>query len=196
MQSKLIGSVALLTLALVAGPASAAQIYKTVDKDGNVVFTDVPPSDKSGEVQLEEYNSYQPVTPAKTTRSASPSADAAETEDTTTPATVYELISIASPGYDEAVRQNAGMVTVAVNTTPQLDTAAGHQLQVLLDGVVKAKGSSTSLMLENVDRGTHEVTAQITNAEGEVLAQSAPTTFHLLRYSVLTKPKPKPQSGS
>jgi len=193
MQSKLIGSVALLALTLQAAPASAAQIYKTVDKDGNVVFTDVPPGDKTDTVKLEKYNSYEPVTTPQPASTATTTTAEADTEETA-PETAYELVSIASPAYDEAIRQNAGMVTVAVNTTPQLDTAAGHKLQILLDGVVKAEGSSASLLLENVDRGTHELRAQITDADGQVLAQSAASTFHLLRYSVLLNPKR--QSGS
>ncbi len=193
MQSKLIGSgiTLALTLALIlatyGAPTSAAQIYKTVDKDGNVVFTDVPPSDKAGTVKLEEYNRYQPIAPASNTPTASTEANVEEAEDEA-PETVYELISIATPIDDQAIRQNNGMVTVAVNTTPALDTAAGHKVRVLLDGVMMAEGSDASVLLENVDRGTHQLSAQITDANGEVLAQSASTTFHLLRHSILTAP--------
>ena len=45
----------------VGGVAAAGKIYKTVDKDGNVIFTDVPPrkDESSKTVELDSLNSYE-----------------------------------------------------------------------------------------------------------------------------------------
>ena len=197
MQSKLIGSIALIALialtAAFATEAYAQKIYKTVDKDGNVVFTDVPPSDDTGAVELEQYNTFTPPPPpAAAPDSQQANAKDAAAEDSAEPQTRYGKISIIAPAYDESVRQNAGSVNVSVNISPQLNTSAGHRLQILLDGKIMAESGSSNAVLENVDHGTHEITAQVINAEGQVLAQSAPSMFHLHRYSILLAPQNKP----
>ena len=153
---------------------------------GNVVFTDVPPNRDTDAVQLEQYSSYKPVTPAPT--QPAPVARRTRVEDPFEEAeveTAYEAINILSPKHDEGLRENAGMVSISISVMPQLDSSAGHRVQVLLDGTVMAEGGMQEFVLENVDRGTHQLTAQITNANGDVLAQSAPSTFHLQRYSIL-----------
>ena len=55
-----------LILVLVAmTPAAFGEIYKTVDANGNVVYTDIAPVDRSGqaapqEVTVPQVNSYEP----------------------------------------------------------------------------------------------------------------------------------------
>ena len=197
MQSKLIGSLTLIALGMtLAVHADAQQIYKTVDKDGNVVFTDVPPRDGSDAVKLEKYNVYTPPTPTPSPAAddgrQNRAADTAEDESAEQQAR-YDRISIIAPAHDESIRQNAGTVNVSVGISPKLHTSAGHRVQILLDGEVVADGASTNVVLENVDRGTHQIAAQVANANGDILAQSAPSTFHLLRYSVLlAPPRPSP----
>ena len=54
--------------AICAAPVYAAEIYRTVDKDGNVVFTDVPTSDRSESVELQKTSEYTPVVQPSTNR--------------------------------------------------------------------------------------------------------------------------------
>jgi hypothetical protein len=188
MHSRLIGILALITLA--AAPTHIyAQIYKTVDEDGNVVFTDVPPNRDTGAVQLDEYSTYEPAAAAPAAQTSGRSAGIEEGE--TEPEPSYEMISILTPRNDEPIRENSGMVSISVSTVPQLDTSAGHRVQILLNGTVMAEGGMQDFVLENVDRGSHQLTAQITNANGDILVQSAPLTFHLQRYSALFSPQNK-----
>ncbi len=57
----------LLTLAPTA--LSADKVYKTKDKDGNVVFTDIPPATgeaaKKAAIEVRDVNTYQPGGPNK-----------------------------------------------------------------------------------------------------------------------------------
>ena len=180
----------LLTTGLLSNSSSAA-IYKTVDKDGNVIFTDVPPKDKSETVKVETNNTYkETVSPAA---DVGTTAQASEDLDSETPAeTVYTGLSIVSPTQDEAVRENAGNLTILVSADPDVDTGNGHRLEVLMDGAVIGSPSGGSMTLSNVDRGTHQLNAQIVNSDGEVLIRSSAIEFHMLRASRLINPKPSP----
>lgn len=168
-----------LAAALLAGisPALQAAIYKTVDKQGNVVYTDVPPEDGGAAMNIDRGNTYTP---------AEAPADEATQFDAMVEVTGYTELSITAPSHDQAVRENAGNLTVTVASAPALDPALGHQVQILLDGQKAATGG-TRVSLTNIDRGTHSLTARIIDANGEVLISSAPVTFHMLRYSRLMK---------
>jgi len=58
-----------------------------------------------------------------------------------------------------------------------------------MDGALSAaEAEGTSIFLGNVDRGTHTISLRIVDRAGNVLIQSDPVTFHLLRHSILHKP--------
>ncbi len=192
MQKKFFSQILVITLfAALGGGNTMAAIYKTVDEDGNVVFTDVPPKDQGGEVDVTEQNVYVPPAlpdaPAQQIGAAQPEGQAEEAAATTT---TYEALSITSPTDDEPVRENAGNITIVVNATPAVDTSQGHQLEILLDGQLAGNAGASAVSLTNVDRGTHVVTARITDADGNVLIASQPITFHMLRYSALMRRTP------
>ena len=160
-----------------------AEIYKVIDKDGNVVFTDVPPKDKSAPVTLSQPNQYSnsdtaPAPPP--TVVLTPDTDSEEAE-----AISYEGLEIVSPLNDAAVRENAGNVVIQVTMEPQYDPTSGYQVQLMMDGELVSTAYSTQHRLENVDRGTHVIVANLIDELGRVVATSAPSTFHLLRYSAL-----------
>ncbi len=169
----------LLVLCTQAGELRA-QIYKTVDAQGNVVFTDVPPKDDGKAVKIDAGNTYKPAVPA--VPAAVPAPEEAIEEDTNE--TSYDQLNITSPTADEPVRENAGNLTVTVAASPALDTSSGHTVQILLDGNVFASGASGLITLENVDRGTHQLAAQIVDADGTPLITSELVEFHMLRVSV------------
>src|SRR5690625_5795970 len=51
----------LLSLALVAAAANAQEIYRVVDKDGNVTYTDTKPDDNARPIELTEVNVLEGV---------------------------------------------------------------------------------------------------------------------------------------
>ena len=48
-------SALILVMALALGGSAAAEMYKSVDEDGNVVFSQTPPRDKESEVIKPRY---------------------------------------------------------------------------------------------------------------------------------------------
>ena len=68
---------ALILCVLAASGVAADQIYRTVDKNGNVVFTDVPPINRDGKpdgekVNVEPANTYEPAVVAVPTKESTP----------------------------------------------------------------------------------------------------------------------------
>ena len=94
----------------------------------------------------------------------------------------YQSFTIMSPANDEAVRSNSGDVTIQLSLLPELQKK--HYIIVILDGAKVHEGSSTSVTLTNLDRGTHTISAQVQDARENTLLASDPITFHLQRAAV------------
>lgn len=194
----LLGTAVLFMAMLGAGPTEAnGRIYKTVDEDGNVVFTDVPPRpDQRGEtVDLNSGNSFTP--PERDNEGISLEAWRGEApggpEDEEEAVTRYRSLQVASPEDDAAVRNNAGNVSITAAVDPDLQP--GHTLQLFLDGELQQSGGTTTFQLNNVDRGTHEVQLRIVGPGGETLLTSPGSVFHLQRRSVILQPGPARGNG-
>ncbi|XOV84065.1 MAG: DUF4124 domain-containing protein [bacterium] len=185
--------ICLLTIAFITwvSPVSAA-IYKTTDAQGNVVFTDIPPRDNAQSVELTQGNLYQPALSSPAATPASPDAQAEQDPAADAPSAGYDRIAITSPAHDESLRENTGNINVTVAMDPALDTSAGHRLQVLVDGQVAGEAPGATISLQNVDRGTHTLIAQVIDANNSVLASSDAVVVHLHRYSILNAPGKKP----
>tara|TARA_A100001037_G_scaffold131137_2_gene118902 strand:+ start:44533 stop:45144 length:612 start_codon:yes stop_codon:yes gene_type:complete len=181
-----------ISLAMAGASAHAeTKIYKKVDAHGNVSFTDVPPRahEQAEAVDLGRSNSFAPPdtpAPAAEPTSTAPGADAEAREGDQQK---YAALKIVSPAHDATVRQNAGNLTVTASVTPAL--AGNRKMQLLLDGVVASGPSrTTTFQLLNVDRGTHELQAQVVDPAGRALFTSPASVFHMLRYSAIRPAKP------
>ena len=180
-----------LFIALVASSTAAfGQIYKTVDADGNVVFTDIAPVDRSTgkpvpqAVTVPPTNTYDPpVQPATQTPDNTPAL---------TPATAYAQLNVISPTPEETIRDNAGNVQVEAAINPPLRGA--DQMLLLLDGSpVDVQGVNGVFELSNVNRGAHTVAVRVVDSQGNVVIDSDPTTFYLMRISINSPQRAKPQ---
>lgn len=149
---------------------ASAEVYRSVDKDGNVVFSDEPSPDAEL-IELDELQTIQPppvgnfeYTPPKKVKPR------------------YSELSITSPADDLAIRNNAGNVTVNVSSSPRVN--GGDVLVLYVDGKEIELGSSTTHSFTAMDRGTHQLRAVIKNSEGRILISSKSVNFHLLRQAV------------
>ena len=173
-----------LLLSALAVTNAHAELYKRVDEQGNVTYGDQP-GGQAKPVQPGGLTTYSPPT----RHTEPPAAQSKETskKDPAQAATHYSELLVLSPAKDEAIQSNDGNVSVKARATPPLDTNAGHQLVVLLDQKPGAKAPAAEALLKNVDRGTHTLRAQITDANGTVLAQSPEVTFHIRRGSQIKR---------
>ncbi len=165
----------LLLIILLAPFIAAAQVFKSVDPNGDVTFSDQPQKG-SEEVEIQPVTTF---TPPRLTTAPTPTATKKQ------PPTDYHALEIASPPNDATIRDGSGRITVNVTVSPRLDTANGHAITLDLDGKQAQGPSDTGVFtLENVDRGTHALVAHVRNAEGGIVRSSAPVTVHVHRHSV------------
>ncbi|MBF8270754.1 MAG: hypothetical protein HW386_2463 [Gammaproteobacteria bacterium] len=171
-------------LFIVATGYAQAQVYRSVDKDGNVIFTDQA-TEGAVKVEIKELETIKSLE----TTSPAPSQAQDQTQEK-----IYDSLEITNPQNDLAIRENAGNLTVTVAVTPEL--RSGDNLMLYLDGTKYASGQSTSFQLQNIDRGTHQLRVAISDRDGQEQISSTPVSFHMLRYSVANpstaKPTPKP----
>ena len=159
----------LLVLLLLAPLLATAQVYKHVDQDGNVTFSDIPAPD-SEKIDVSVSNSV-----------AAPPVVSRPQEQPAAASVSYE-VAITTPEPEAVIPRGPGNFTVAATVSPAPDTAM--QLQLLMDGdAYGAPQSQLQWNLTNVPRGTHQVQVAILDSKGERLAQSDPITVYVRRPS-------------
>ena len=159
----------LLIFSLAASHAAIAGLYKGLDAEGNVVYSDTPFDD------AEQY------TPPSISVVDSPKLkvdDEAEVEEK--PAEFKYLdFDIVTPTNEQTIR-NEPDVTVTLNLKPGLNSEAGHSIWMLVDGKPVIKNSqSLTLQLGRLERGAHQLQAQIRDQQGKIVIRSRVTLIYV-----------------
>jgi hypothetical protein len=167
-----------LALLLIAPFLAADSIYRTTDKEGNVVFTDAPSADSgtAEPVGLQRTNTTPPPPDRPDLERDEDSADAGAEE------TPYS-VTITSPANETSFPMGPGNFTVSVRIQPALRKY--ESLQLFLDGEPRG-GPQASMIwdLTNVFRGAHDITVGVVNRDGETLATSPPVRVYVHRPSI------------
>lgn len=161
----------LLLLTLSALPAVCADsLYKWVDAQGNVHYSDKPQPGAT-KLRLPKPTTYA----APDVAMPSPTADS----DTRTPPTEspYTSFEIASPS-DEQTFWNVQSVTVTLAVQPGLHP--GDTVTITLDDKTRGPISSVSATFDDLDRGEHVVHATLQQAGGGTMI-AKPVTFYIQR---------------
>ncbi len=165
-----------ICLILCLSALSAADVYRWVDEEGNVVYSDrpIPGAEQLKSISVQTIS--LPPVPAPAAQAAPPLAQPKR----------YLSFAIIQPSDDQAIRDNAGNISVSVLVEPSLYNELGHKLQLYLDGAPWGEaGGTVEYTLPNLDRGTHQLKAQVLDGDGAVVATTDAVTFHLLRQSIL-----------
>jgi hypothetical protein len=181
----------LSSAALLAAGAASAQFYKSVDEQGNIVYSDTP---TPGAEQL----TPPPISTVASPPKAEPenAAEAAPAEDSgeeaaKKPPTRYTKFSIASPSNDATIWDNDGTLPLALVLEPPLDTENGHSVWVYVDGkAVVRKSQSMVQQLSGIDRGAHRVRADVRDEGRKTLKSTGNITVHMKRASAIPRGRP------
>lgn len=148
-------------------------VYKCKAPDGSVTFSDqaCPGAEKI------EVKASQPVASPGGVGGTSEGKGGVPAEASAKAS--YTQFAIVSPTDDQAVRSNTGEVSISINLDPSLH--AKHAIVVSVNGQPIGKGSSTTLTLQNLPRGTHTVQAAVVDESGKEIVRSETVTFHVLR---------------
>ncbi|KTT12691.1 penicillin-binding protein [Pseudomonas oryzihabitans] len=180
--------VALLLLLCVLTPARAA-VYSYVDKDGNRVYTDQPPKGvKATKVPVNTTNNLNQQ--GQPTRKLSPTPTTPVAKTPKAAPFRYQMLRILVPEPDATVIDQQGQLIVSLVSEPELQP--GHSYRLLLDDKEAGVGRSPVFPLDGLDRGTHQLVAEILAADGNVLERTPAQPFHLRRPSLEQKRRAHP----
>lgn len=189
---------AAVLFATVSGPAAfAAEVYRHVDKDGVVHYSDQPPTKGAKPVVLPPIQVVGPVG-GRPTAGSSPAAATTEPDLT---GSAPLSVAIMSPTPDQTFRGDDRLLPVSVRMNQPLPE--GHGLLYLLDGTAQNAEPTRALnyTLSGVERGEHMIAVATVNASGKEVARTAPVIVHMKpptvqltqeRKTPPAKPAPRP----
>lgn len=173
----------LLLCLLLITQAASAQVYTYIDAEGNRVFTDKPRSSNAERVMLAPSNSVQLNQPKPTVHMAPPAV--------TKPTVHYQVLRILVPEPDASIHNGSGDMIVTLTSEPGL--LPGHSYRLLLDGEPQGEISRSPVFsLRHVDRGTHQLVAEIIDSAGLIVERTPAQPFHMHRMSLAQKRKVNP----
>jgi hypothetical protein len=163
---------------------SHATVYKWIDEDGVVHYTDEPVN--NSEVVQFKSNTENLVAPLPPQAAFSNS----DNQQDVSPSTKY-TIGIQSPQEEATIRNNNGDITIMASISPNLNS--GDVLVILMDNKVMGTAQTAPIFsLENIPRGEHTFIIKAVAQNGRQLASSSPRKIYLHRAIVNNSRKPTP----
>jgi hypothetical protein len=173
------GSGLALALVLGGGSALATTLYRWVDAQGVVHYSDSP-QPGAQKVQVQDAQTYKalPAPKINSSSSAGSSSDAA--------AHSYQC-SIGSPTADQSFF-NPESVVITISIAPRL--GGGDRIQVTLDGNALPDSGAGDWVVQTPDRGAHTINATVQSPDGKTMCTAEPVTFNVERPSALSPQSP------
>lgn len=180
---RLLSLFAVLIAALVVVQPVQAEIYKTVDENGNVIYTDQKPAPNAKPIDLPELNVAEP-------HQALPKPPEPVDIESRRP----EGFRISSPKPQENLWGTGGSVSVELSLEEEFKP--GMTVTVFLDGKAHDAGHALSVTLDEVARGEHRLKAELRSRSGRVLARSQEVVFHMKQMANVPPPPRARRPGS
>ncbi len=194
--ASLLPAVFLFTVGLLATATACAQgeatepnktnIYKKVDANGRVTFTDAA----IGQSEVVTVTTPNIARPSQLSGSSLP------TRKLLVPVEKYTRCDISSPQPETTLRNDeASRVTLTVTISPGLQPT--HKIQFFVDGKKFGNaGVQSSQQITDLPRGAHTVTANVLSDAGAVLCATGARTFYMQKTSRLLPIPQKKMSKS
>jgi hypothetical protein len=175
------GWVVSLIALLLFSAAAQAQIYKIVDKDGNVTFTDQRPADGGEPMVLPELSVIETDLPDK---AVEPAVEETTAEPEMTRREMRKLFSdfqITRPKQEETFWGTSNAVVISWASTAPLQPEMN--VKVYVDGVRQADSADGMIAL-TLDRGEHKAYVELVDARGRTVTTTQTVTFFVMQRSV------------
>lgn len=162
----------ILLLFIIASPPLTAEIYKGLDDEGGVTYSDKE-TPRSKKIPTPSPNTVQMPRAAPKQAVGDPDKTAG-----------YSYFRIISPTDNTTIRSGQGTLSVSFAIEPALNTEQGHSISVLLDGrPVITSTTQLTVEMNNIDRGSHSLKARVRDKQGKSIISSNSIRFHLKRLS-------------
>jgi hypothetical protein len=172
---KALSIVLLLLVSMVAG---SVVVYKKVNEDGSVTYSDVP-SDGAKQLVLTQHNTA--VMPSSQTSPASNKQLKLPAPTKRSIIVKSYSIRILSPTPGQTIRSNNGVLDIETKLAPEV---AGRY-ELLLNDTLHTSQGSPKFHLENISRGEHRFQVRFVDNSGKILALTPMQTVFLHRASAL-----------
>jgi hypothetical protein len=158
-----------LLICVLCSAVCFAEVYKTVDKDGNVKYSDSPPDEQAQTVKLPELNTLPPDEQGQVYQStAQPNNEFVE----------YQ-VEIISPRNEVVIPPGQRDLAVAVSINPGLQ--GDHLITYYIDGELVEETQSSNIVIQDPPRGGRTLTVEVIDQSGEVLGRAEPKTINVIR---------------
>ena len=151
------------------GVAGASEVYRYMDSDGVIHYSDKPPSKEAKPVDLPPLQLVSPiVAPERTLSGAKAENDPQRVE-----------LSVVSPSPEQTFRGDDRQLRIQVQSERPLPE--GYGLLYFLDGSPQNRSATRqmSYVLEGVERGEHLVSVAAVDAKGREVARTPPVIVHM-----------------
>lgn len=172
----------LLILVMLLAQVVDADVYKTVDKDGNIKYTDKPSTEKAEKLELREINTVPGAEPL-------PESSPVQSYGSQ-PAALNYQIAIMSPRSDVTIPVGQRDLAIAISLNPGLQQ--GHLLVYFMNGELLEETNMNNIIVKDVPRGTHTLVVEAIDANGQSLGTSPPVIVNVIRPVVKKPAPPKP----
>lgn len=160
----------LLLPVLITGSVTAQTIYKVVQADGTILYTDTP---QEGASQVELQGNTSNVTDSLPTPQVKPQPAKKPTPRYT--------VTITSPEPEATIRNNQGNITISASTTP----AFRGRYRLTFDDQSAKINNAGIFSLTGIERGAHTYHIDIIDNKGKTLASTPSQTLYLHQASAL-----------
>ena len=167
----------LALLGLFLATAATADVWRWVDENGVVHFSDTP-VEGAEQIDVSEANR---TTGARVFTPAPRVAGEGQQQPAEPETFRYESFSVASPAAEETLWNIEGTLNVSLALTPPLQS--GHQVRVYFDGNPQMV-NSTSFTLNEVWRGVHNIQAEVLDETGRLMIRTQPNRFYVQQTTV------------
>jgi Domain of unknown function (DUF4124) len=176
-------TLAFTLLCLLCSLALAATVYRWVDENGVVHYSDQP-HPNAEKMQVHAAQTYKP------SALDTPSGGGGGGSSSSSSASSYRGCAVVQP-QDGQAYANVDSLTVVVQTDPQLHQ--GDRVYVMIDGQAVNGGAPTGaqFVLSPVERGSHTAQAQVKDAGGAIMCQTPTVTFEVHQNSILNPNNPR-----
>ncbi len=172
---------AALLLCALFNQARAVTLYRWVDEQGVVHYSDTP---HPGAKRIDVHGAQTYSAP----RAGAPVTSSAVADKPLAPIAGYDDCIITQPTPNQSFYAPES-IHISIKLSPALQ--AGDKLAVLLDGQpIAGAAGALDYTVSDIDRGTHSITAAVKDGSGQVVCSSPGVTFFVQRPSLLAPNRP------
>jgi hypothetical protein len=166
----------LISMILVFAVNAETKIYKHVDADGNIHYTDVKPDKDAKEADLPGLTIVESTKTEGRIRFSAPK-NVEEREN------LFDDFIIISPLEEEMIQGTGGTVEAVVKINGELP--AHYRIRFYIDNVPYGKVQTNVQRIEEVFRGEHQIYAEAIDARSRKVVKTTPkVTFFVRQNSI------------